>query len=88
VSIHGDFTFDEGDANARWEVVEIHTNGGHVFSDEDGILDNLDVCDQLFYTLTVGDATYYRWVAGPFEDSGDIGNAIEDETDFYEALAG
>lgn len=65
-----------------WNVVEVHDYAGEVHSEGD-MEDYLSEADRVFYEVTVGGETYFRWVAGPYESVSDVENAIADEVDFY-----
>ena len=81
MSLDGSFE----DATGReviWSVVEVHDydSGVHVGGD---IEDSLYEADRVFYQLDIGDETYYRWVAGPFESISGLEAAIIDEVEEY-----
>jgi hypothetical protein len=68
------------------EIIEVHTYDG-VFQGED-CTEHLDEADQVFYSVTWGGETYYRWVSGPFESIEDVEDAIGDAEDYYKELVG
>jgi hypothetical protein len=67
------------------DIIEVHTYDA-VFEGEEA-LDHLEEADQVFYSVTWGGETYYRWVGGPFESLSDVEDAIADSEDFYKELA-
>lgn len=79
----GDFEDGVG-RGLHYEILEVHTYDGEVHSGGD-IEDYLDETDRLFYEITDGNETFFRWVAGPFESFDDVETAISDEADFYSA---
>lgn len=81
MSVGGSFE-DEFGREIVWELQEIHTYDGQVYSgDEDE--DHLREADRAFYTIDIGGETFYRWVAGPFESESDLEASIHDEADAY-----
>jgi hypothetical protein len=66
------------------EIIEVHTYDDTFQGDE--ALGHLDEADQVFYSVSWGGETYYRWVAGPFESLSDVEDAIGDAEDYYQEL--
>lgn len=68
------------------EIIEVHAYDGVYQGSE--ALDHLEEADQVFYSVTWGGETYYRWVGGPFETLEDVEAAIADSEDYYSEMVG
>lgn len=76
-----------GEANERFQVVEVHAMDGNIYQGEEA-LDHLEEADEVFYEIDSFGETYYRWVGGPFSDVADVEAAAEDAEDVYSEAAG
>lgn len=69
-------------------VYQVDTFDGDTYEGEEA-LEHLTEADQVFYSITYGgQESFYRWVAGPFEDLDGLEAAIEEEANFYSEISG
>lgn len=73
---------DAAGRTVTWKAIEVHDYQGDIHTGSD-MEEALRTADQVFYEMEVGDESFFRWVAGPFETEGDLEAAIGDEADFY-----
>ena len=69
------------------EILQVDTFDGESYEGSEA-LEHLDEADQVFYSITHGgQETFYRWVAGPFEDIDGLEAAIADGEAYYSEVA-
>ncbi len=78
-----DGSFELHGREFTYEIVSVSTTDGNEYTGGD-MEDHIDEADRIFYVARASSDEYWRWVAGPFEDMGDVQAAIEDEIGEYE----
>jgi hypothetical protein len=64
-------------------IVEVHLADGTVIAGEPSE-EQLQEADEVFYSVSYGGGeTFYRWISGPYEDIGDVYEAIFDTENSY-----
>lgn len=80
--------FQVGEQTFRYTIDHMIDYAGDTVTPDD-MADRMKEADQVFYSVEAADGeTYYRWVGGPFADMESLEQAITDETDHYESVAG
>lgn len=71
------------------EIIQVDTFDGDTYEGAEIEQEHLEEADQVFYTITYSGSgeSFYRWVAGPFEDMDSLEATIEDDETFYRELA-
>lgn len=69
----------------NYEIISAQGYDGQDWNGVEEVGEHIDETDRIFYSVEDGQGEhYYRWLAGPFADIGDLEGAIQDETEEYE----